>query len=109
MAQIVNNESLEVGLITSLEVVNPNNVRFHIHTENIVEESEEIKVELYTKDGSAAYAKLAGEDEYPIVIKVKGNGEKSRNIFGINSASLIAKVTNKVGLVGNISIWTNEN
>lgn len=106
--KIIDNVSLENGLITSLEVVNPNNVRFHIAVSNVEETNEEIKISFKTKDGSNNYATLAGDDDYPIIIKITGNTEKSRNILGINSASLKVYVENKHGLVGNISIWTNE-
>lgn len=108
MSQIINNVSLITGSITSTAVVAPNNVRFHIAISNVVDATKEITVTLKVKDGSANYVKLADEKDYPIEFKFKGNTEKSRNIFSINSASLIAVVTNPVGLVGNISIWTNE-
>lgn len=106
--KIIDNVSLVIGEITSSEVVNPNNVRFHIALSNVVEPKEVVKILFKTKDGSENYVSLAGDDDYPIVVEMKGNSEKSRNIFGINSASLKVYVENKVGLVGNISIWTNE-
>jgi len=108
MAKIVDNVSLVAGLITSTAVAPANNVRFHIATSNVVDLTKEIKIKLKVKDGSAAYAILTDDNDRPITISLFGNQEKSRNIFGINSASLIAEVVNAPELIGNISVWTNE-
>lgn len=108
MAKIVDNVSLVAGLITSAAVAPANNVRLHIATSNVVDLTKEIKIKLKVKDGSTNYAILTDDRDQPIVISLFGNQEKSRNIAGINSASMIAEVMNAVDLVGNISIWTNE-
>lgn len=108
MSQIINNVSLAAGLITSAAIANANNVRLHFSTSNVVDDTKEIKINFKVKDGSAKYATLVDERDRSITMSLFGNQEKSRNLFGINSASMIVEVVNVSGLVGNISVWTNE-
>ena len=108
MGKIVDNVSLAAGSITSTAVAPANNVRLHVVTSSIVDVKKEIKLNLKVKDGSANYAILTDDNDRPITISIFGNQEKSRNIFGINSASMIVEIVNAPELVGNISVWTNE-